>query len=111
HRAFDEYERVAKERGLPDGIAPARAALMKEVGYSEAQRAMSVELSRAVRLMKAIHRRPAPVTIQGIAVKLEAVTFDQSDFSVDFTNWTTDVAEEQLLKLSRQVSKLARSIS
>lgn len=111
HRTFCEYERVAKERGLPPEISAKHAAVMKEVGYSDAQRAMSAQLSRAVSLMKAIHRRPAPKTVQGIAVKLAAVTFDQSDFSVDLTNWTTDVAEEQLLKLSRQVSKLARSAS
>ena len=112
NRLFAEYERVAAERGLPgNGSEKARRKVMVEVGYLEAAASFNRAHHRTVVLMKAIHRHKAATTLEGIAVKLAAVVFDQSDFAVDDQKWTTDVAEEQLLKLSRQVSKIARSAS
>jgi hypothetical protein len=107
HRTFLEYERVAADRGLLPGPSKASDKIMIEVGYRKATQAFSKQLSRACALMRAIHRHKAATTLEGIAVKLAAVVFDQSDFAVDASTWTTDVAEEQLLKLSQQVSKLA----
>lgn len=109
HRTFLEYERVAAERGVAPGPSKAIDKIIIEVGYRKALQALSKEISRACALMRAIHRHKAATTLEGVAVKLDAVVFDQSDFAVDASKWTADVAEEQLLKLSRQVSKLAIS--
>ena len=63
--------------------------------------------TRACSLMRAIHRHPAPTTVQGVAVKLRAVVFDMTDFHTRFRG--TDVAEQQLARLERQVTRLAKA--
>ena len=96
------YEAAAAEAGIPDydaGGGPAHRKLMRECGYKAVSDAFRAKHGEAVKLMKVIHRTRA-TTLEGVAVKLDAVTFDLYDFDLDPKGG--DVAEVQLLRLCKQ---------
>ncbi|MHA6686366.1 hypothetical protein [Mesorhizobium sp. A556] len=87
-------------------IEKAWREISRETGYEPVRRAFMAKHSEAVRLMKAIHRTKA-TTLEGFAVKVAAVVFDQSDFEV-CDPVPTDVAERELYRLARDIAKVVK---
>lgn len=69
------------------------------------RKAFIAKHSEAIKLMKAIHRTKA-TTLEGVAVKLNAVPFDLYDFQLEPKGG--DVAEVQLLRLCKQTRELVK---
>lgn len=90
-RQFDKAR--AKARSLKRKWKTGKATFDAYIGKS----------GEAIELMKAIHREQA-TTVEGVAVKLNAVTFDIRDF--DDSPRKPDVGEAQLIRLARQVRQL-----
>jgi hypothetical protein len=102
---------TAQSMGIADyaenGAASAYKKLWRQSGYKAVSDAFAAKHSKAVRLMKAIHRARA-TTLEGFAVKAAAVAFDQSDFEVD-DPVPTDVAERELYRLARDMAKAVKA--
>jgi hypothetical protein len=100
-------EDALTQEGLPSDFSPeaqtVRKRIARTVGYNSAYDAFTKKHNVAVRLMKAIHRE-RPTTIEGIAVKLAAISFDIADFELEPDDG--DVAERQIHRLCRQVRHL-----
>lgn len=103
HRAFDERMHLSIERGISESDGRAWRALDRESGHHKAYSAFCKVHGEACRIMRLIHRTKA-TTLEGFAVKCQAVAFDQFDFAVDPKEANGDVAEIQLLRLSRQMT-------
>lgn len=78
-----------------------RALNGDKAGY----RAFTRKADETIKIMRAIHRTPA-TTIEGIAIKLDAIWFDLRDFGEDPAK--PDVAEVHLLRLCKAVRAMAR---
>jgi hypothetical protein len=84
------------------------AKIEREVGAHAAFKAFSLLHNECIRLMKAIHKAKA-TTLEGFAVKLAAIAFDQSDFEVT-DPVPTDVAERELYRTARDMAKVVKAI-
>lgn len=80
-------------------------ALDRACGYRAATDAYNRQHSECIRLMKAIHRTKA-TTLEGFAIKIAAIVFDQSDFEVA-QPVGEDVAERMLYRFARDMAKVA----
>lgn len=103
-RLYGVWKDACKTAGLSDDRGAASNKLMKDTGYLRAVDAFSAKHSEAVSLMKAINRKK-PTSIEEVAIKLDALTFDIFDFELDPVGG--DVAERLLLRLCKQVRALA----
>lgn len=103
-RTHKLYIEAVNAKSVPLADVKTRNRIARRCGYQTAYRAFNAKHKEAIRLMRAIYREQA-TTLPGFAVKLAAVTFDQFDFDLDPTG--ADVAEKQLLRLSKEIAKAA----
>jgi hypothetical protein len=89
------------------GYWKARRRIGRQTGYGPASKVSTAKHGEAIKLMKAIHRTKA-TTLEGFAVKVAAVAFDQSDFEVS-DPVPTDVAERMLYRLARDMAKAVKA--
>ncbi|MHA6686896.1 hypothetical protein [Mesorhizobium sp. A556] len=87
-------------------IKKAWRGISRQTGYEPVRRAFMAKHGEAVRLMKAIHKVKA-ATLEGFAVKVAAVAFDQSDFEV-FDPVSTDVAERMLYRVASEMAEVVK---
>lgn len=106
NRLHGVWTNIVKERGLePGNDIPAQMRVGRECGYHAVSTAFNALHSEAIRVMRLIYRAKA-TTLEGFAVKLAAVAFDQFDFDLYLKLLGgTDVAERQLIRLCRQMEK------
>lgn len=103
-RLYEVWQQECQSAGLPDRYTKATLKLQKDTGFKAVDDAFTAKHTEAVRLMKAIHRAKA-TTLEGFAVKVAAIAFDQSDFEVS-DPVPTDVAERELYRLARSMAKV-----
>ncbi len=98
-----------KERGIGDDWSGIRAfdAIAKSTGYRDASNAFNKAHAEAIKVMRAIHRTKAK-TLEGYAVKVAAIAFDQSDFEID-DPVPSDVAERELYRTARDMAKTVKA--
>lgn len=103
------FEKACEEAGIPEDAAGyyASRSIARRTGYDKAYNAFSKEHSRAIKLARAIHRAKA-ATLEGYAVKVAAIAFDQSDFEVS-DPVPSDVAERELYRLAREMAKTVKA--
>lgn len=111
---FHATEKAILEAGIPEGAKDRTREqdrhykkIRRQTGYDAAYDAFTAVHSKCVRLMKAIHRAKA-TTLEGFAVKAAAVAFDQADFELG-NPVPSDVAEQQLYKLARDMAKVVKA--
>lgn len=103
-RTHKLYIEAVNAKSVPLADVKTRDQIARRCGHQAALRAFNAKHKEAIRLMGAIYRERA-TTLPGFAVKLAAVTFDRFDFDLDPTG--ADVAEKQLLRLSKEIAKAA----
>lgn len=112
--AFAKYEAERADANIPDAPidrSPEHRALERKIyrdtGYMAASDAFNRAHGECIRLMKAIHRAKA-TTLEGFAVKVAAIAFDQSDFELG-EPVGEDVAERELYLLARDMAKVVKT--
>ncbi|MDR7034524.1 hypothetical protein [Mesorhizobium sp. BE184] len=110
---FAAYESALAKSGLSedrrdwslDDVKLA-GSIYRKTGYASASYAFNRVHAECIRLMKAIHRAKA-TTLEGFAVKIGAIAFDQADFDLG-TPEPADVAEKMLYRLARDMAKAVK---
>ncbi len=103
------FEKACKEEGIPEDYTGFKAseAISRRTGNARAGRAFNKAHSKATKFMRAIHRAKAS-TLEGYAIKVAAIVFDQSDFEVS-DPVPSDVAERELYRLARDMAKTVKA--
>lgn len=111
---FAAYKAERTAAGIPDvpiDRSPEQRALERKIyrdtGYEAASDAFNKAHGECIRLMKAIHRTKA-TTLEGFAVKVAAIAFDQADFNLG-TPEPEDVAERMLYRLARDMARVVKA--
>ncbi len=108
-RASAILQKACKEAGIPDDYTgiEARKPIARRTGYEKAYSAFTKAHGKTIKLMRAIHRAKAS-TLEGYAVKVAAIAFDQSDFEIS-DPVPSDVAERELYRTARNMAKTVQA--
>jgi hypothetical protein len=112
--AFAKYEGAKASAGIPDtprdqseSQRTLERKLYRDTGYKAASDAFNAAHGESIRLMEAIHRAKAS-TLEGFAIKVAAIAFDQADFDIN-APVPTDVAERMLYRLAHDMAKVVKA--
>jgi hypothetical protein len=112
--SFAASEEAIADAGIPDCFSdrtPEQDKIVRkisrDVGYEANYAAFTKAHGECIRLMKAIHRTKA-TTLEGFAVKVAAIAFDQSDFDLGAPE-PEDVAERMLYRVARDMAKVVKA--
>lgn len=103
------FKKACEKAGIPENSAGyyASRSIARRTGHDKAYNAFSNQHIKAIKLARAIHRAKAS-TLEGYAVKVAAIAFDQSDFEVS-DPVPSDVAERELYRLARDMAKTVKA--